>query len=146
MIINFCNKRNFFRTTDKNTVFICGFDLLYQYAKLSLGRFIKYYPGIKNTLKTKKFGNNTCRMFRSEKYSKLLIISNKVSEPGNDKEVSKKIIYLEKIINEIGVDYLNDFQIYRIDLTSFSVAYDKKTLFKLLNVFSESSKNFEIYC
>lgn len=146
MITNFCEKRNFFRSTDENTVFICGFGLQYQYANLAFKRFARYYPGIKNTLKTGKFGKNTCRMFSSEKYQKLLVISNKVSEPGNDKEFLKKIFYLEKMMIEIDTDFVNDSHVYRVDLDSFSVAYDKKTLFRLLKVFAESSKNFEIYC
>lgn len=145
MIVDFYDKKDFLRKSNVSTVFICGFDLLYQYKQFSLGK-LKDFPGVKNIAIKKKFGHNTCRMFTSKRYlGKLFIISNRASEPGNKEKIDEKINNLKKWIDEI---YFTDegFKVFRIDLDAFVGCFSKKYLLKLLKILSDSSKKFEIYC
>ncbi len=145
MIIDFNDKRKFFRASNADTVFICSFDLLYQYQKITLKK-LKDWPGVKNTLLKKKFGNNSCRMFISEKYlGKLFILSFQASEPGNEKKINEKLVNFKKWINEIELNNMEYFYQYRIDLNSLTGSYSKKVLFKFLRVLSNSEKRFKVY-
>jgi len=144
MITKFSPRKNLFRDYVPSVIFITRFDLLYKYADLNLKRIIKYWPTVSSLLDKKKFGKNTCRMFHSDKYGTLFILSDQISGFGNKKEIGKQISDFKKWIDEIYSDKEDSF-IFRIDLHSFFWPWNEKMKFKLLEIFNLSKKKFEIY-
>lgn len=145
MIINVCDKEEFFRSINKDSVFICGFNLQYKYTDLFLERFVGYFPEIKDALESKSFKDNTYQVFTSEKYGKLFVLCAEIPEPSQEKEVNKEMVHFRDLTDKINPNIENDSTIYHIDMNYFSEIYIKKIFLKLLKVFALSSKKIIIY-
>lgn len=145
MIIDFCDKRDLFLSANKDSVFICCFNLLYKYTDSFLETFHKYFPEIKSALETEKFTDNTFLTFTSEKYGKLFVLCAEMPEPNKEKEIDKEIVHFRDLIDKINPNIENDSNIYHIDVDSFSEIYIKKILLKLFKVFTLSGKKIIVY-
>ena len=144
MVVKICPVIDIFDRSNSKTVYLTRFNLLNQYVDSSLEKYIRFWPKIGKVFDGKKIiPDMTDYAFSDSNNGKIIILTLKNPETEKVKEFCDKI---EQFIKKIDSCFSQIPDVYRVDLSSMTIAFNRNDFLKVQNIFANSEKKFELYC